>query len=243
MCTQCKTGFKLRTLNASYIDCVPNEIFGCSIANCDSCLSYQSCGQCQVGYEIFPINFGGYVRNWCQKIICPYYIKNCLTCQKNLDSFYKLKKITCTANGCDQGYMNVNGYCISALTTFATTCNVTYCQRCAFTNYCLQCNNGYSLTETGRCQSIRCLVSGCSYCSSPNVCASCYYSFKLMNGNISLADHRDSEASFNSLIATQCYYNRNESKCLIANCKLCLTNSVCATCMKGYNLSAPNVCL
>jgi hypothetical protein len=138
--------------------------YGCNVMWCQTCSNSQSCGQCNVGYQLSPFTTGVNTVYLCTKIVCPFNVTNCMTCTQNYNATYLYNQVLCAANGCMPNYVNIHGYCIfnrTILTGSPTNCDIAVvpnCISCSTSNFCNQCQVGYSLRRDGTCRPNFCTV-------------------------------------------------------------------------------------
>jgi hypothetical protein len=236
-CTQCASGY---TLNTSSNTCQAVG-YGCNVANCMTCSWGQSCGQCNLGYQLTPFNTSSTSTVYmCTQIICPFNVTNCNACVQNYNSIFQFNQTLCAPNSCAMNYINVHGLCVPNITSMAIPCNVSNCVSCSVNNFCQSCSNGYYLTRAGSCLPNICNVQNCQSCSLNNICQQCSSGYILTIGGLAIMSYTNI-ITFNQFIGMmQCTLNTSIS-CNVNNCQYCLSNNTCTVCADGYTLNN-NVC-
>ncbi|KAL4442000.1 hypothetical protein ABPG74_003751 [Tetrahymena malaccensis] len=224
-CSQCDQQTYLLNNQSCVLSC-PSEYqidqqlrickqISCQVSNCNSCqnTSLQKCQFCDPSYNLQPIysqNYGQCLNN------CPdgYYPQNqvCNECQQN-------------CNVCTQQFD-----CIQCSQGFSILQNLsTNIQSCISNSDCT--NKGYYLDST---QNIcfTCMQSQCANCQdNKNTCKQCQGSYYLFNQTcVSQCSDGYIGIIQNGISVCQ--------KCdqLINGCSSCLSETVCVTCISGYNL-------
>lgn len=235
-CSACIPGY---IINNTSNTCVQVG-YGCTINACQVCSSSQSCGQCQLGYQLTPFQVGNLTVNLCQQMLCPFNVKNCNYCTYLYGSIFNFNNFLCAPGQCQTGFIYVNGYCVANLTLAPISCsNVTNCLQCSYPNFCSQCANGFSLSDHGSCVPTVCNVQNCQYCNQNEICQVCNPGYSLSLGNLAILNPTSGLYTFtNYLLLQQCL--PNSIICNISNCAYCFSNNTCDSCAQGYDFSVNN---
>ena len=241
-CTMCASSSECQTCGDGYWinsakSCVA-AAYGCTVSNCQACdATPQSCSLCSVGYQLAAFNVGGNMVNMCRKIVCPYNVTNCNACTQHYNEVKMYNQILCAPSSCATGYIHVNGYCVTNVSTSAFACGVSNCGQCSFDNFCSICNTGYTLTSWGSCVKTTCDVANCASCSINNICSACNSGYSL-TGNLSIV-MPTSTYEFACALNNQCRMTSSLT-CNVNYCSYCTSNNVCASCMSGYDFDSTN---
>lgn len=234
-CSSCITNYQLASgrcdscIMGYYLQ--PTSCEECS-SKCEDCVSFITCNKCSSGYL--------FLLDRC----CP---NNCLACDslsqcsQCFEGYLLSSDKIC--DSCLPGYYNSSGVCKKCLNQCiycdsdisCDTCGVGFysqidrccpnnCLLCSTTSFCAKCNEGYSLSTEGLCDTC---IAG--YYNSSGTCVKCYSNCLSCPSN-----------SICNLCSSG--YNIMSDRCCPNNCLSCNTSSFCSQCSIGYALSTAGKC-
>ncbi len=235
-CSACRVGWNFNMQNKTCI----LVGYGCNDQNCLVCNGPQSCGQCKPGYQVgaFQTPLNGLI-GICRPLICPYNITNCMACSISYSTNFNFQKVLCSQ--CNSGYILVNGFCVTNLTTYG--CTVANCTMCSYNNFCSMCTPGFTLTSSGTCLPTSCIIPNCGSCQVNTICGQCNAGFALALGFMrTISSSLQNTIGFVFSAFSQCV--PNGISCNVTNCGYCTVNGICASCAPGFDFSttSPSTC-
>lgn len=202
------------------------------------------CGSCQPGYLL--------QAGICYLATCNIY--GCTQCMS------WNSPVLCMQ--CQQGLVLSDGYCVQ----MPCTNNVTNCVSCVGNGTCQACAQGYNLlNSTGNTSCVaapafqNCSIPHCITCSqgNPGQCSQCAAQYKLINGQCYCNFQNCLDCSSSSLMCDLCPLPLQASMfeagctpapslrltCTVSDCSACLTETQCAICTFGFQLTAAFTCV